>query len=97
MSGSDAAAESGLSLPLGQKLGKNQGGSSVREPPLRPFYLLFLSLRGLDLNQRPLGYESCVSRSPHAYPLVTGHVRCSQITSDDVRPTRFGHKNQSIL
>jgi hypothetical protein len=36
--------------------------------------LRFLSLRGLDLNQRPLGYES-VSRSAQAYPLLSGRVR----------------------
>jgi hypothetical protein len=32
-------------------------------------------LRGLDLNQRPLGYEFSVSRSAQAYPLLTGRVR----------------------
>jgi len=37
------------------------------------------SLRGLDLNQRPLGYESCVSRSAQAYALVTAHLRSSEI------------------
>ena len=40
----------------------------------------FPSLRGLDLNQRPLGYEFSVSRAPQAYPLVIGHLSCSEIT-----------------
>jgi hypothetical protein len=47
--------------------------------PLPFDYLRFRSLRGLDLNQRPLGYESCVSRSAQAYALATGHVRSPQI------------------
>jgi hypothetical protein len=37
----------------------------------------FCSLRGLDLNQRPLGYESCISGSAQVYPLLTSHLRSS--------------------
>jgi hypothetical protein len=50
-------------------------------------------LRGLDLNQRPLGYELSVSRSAQAYPLLTGHEGCSEITSHQLSQTQFGHKN----
>jgi hypothetical protein len=40
---------------------------------------VFPSLRGLDLNQRSLGYSFCRSRSPQAYPLATVHLRSSDI------------------
>jgi hypothetical protein len=62
--------------------------------PSTPFVTwCFPSLRGLDLNQRPLGYESCISRSAQAYPLLTGHVRCPEITSDHLSQPQFSHKN----
>ena len=50
-------------------------------------------LRGLDLNQRPLGYEIARTGSADAYPLVTGGVRCSEITSDYLSQPQFSHKN----
>ena len=57
-----------------------------------PCDLQFLSLRGLDLNQRPLGYEARTG-SADAYPLVTGGVRCPEITSDHLSQPQFSHKN----
>jgi hypothetical protein len=69
------------------------GGCSKRRAALGASDLQLCSLRGLDLNQRPLGYESCISRSAQAYPLLTGHVRCSEITSDHLSQTHIRHKN----
>jgi hypothetical protein len=40
------------------KLDTKRGGSRIPGAALQAFYLLLRSLRGLDLNQRPLGYES---------------------------------------
>jgi hypothetical protein len=52
--------------------------AQTREVPIARHLsdLPFRSLRGLDLNQRPLGYE----RSAQAYPVLIGHVRFSEIT-----------------
>jgi hypothetical protein len=71
---------------LDTKGGGSRGSGSRPEP----IYLLLRSLRGLDLNQRPLGYESSVSRSPQEYPLVTGSVRSSKVMSDHLSQTHFG-------
>jgi hypothetical protein len=48
--------------------------------------------RSLDLNQRPLGYESCVSGSAQAYPLVTGLVRSREIGSGRLTWAKVGQK-----
>ena len=58
-----------------------------------PSDLVFLSLRGLDLNQRPLGHESCISGSAEAYPLLTDAVRSCEITSDYLSQPQLGHNN----
>jgi hypothetical protein len=34
---------------------------------------------------------SCVSRSPQAYPLLTGHVSSSEITPDHLSQTQIRH------
>jgi hypothetical protein len=53
---------------------------------------LWPSLRRLDLNQRPLGYEFCRSRSAEAFPLVTGGVRSAEITSGHPTWAKVGQK-----
>jgi hypothetical protein len=73
--------------------GKRKGCRSLDTPS----HLAFRSLRGLDLNQRPLGYEYCISGSAQAYPLLTGGVRSCEITSDHVSQPQFSHKNQDQL
>jgi hypothetical protein len=59
-----------------------------------PLDLPLPSLRGLDLNQRPLGYEFCISRSAQAYLLLTSHLRSSKINSDHLSQTQSSHKNR---
>jgi hypothetical protein len=60
----------------GHKTGKKRRLLGLRSR-VQAFYLRFLSLRGQDLNLRPLGYEFCISGSAQAYPLLRDHVRCS--------------------
>jgi hypothetical protein len=52
----------------------------------------FGSLCGLDLNQRPLGYESWVSRFSETYPLVTGLVGSREICSGRLSWAKLGQK-----
>jgi hypothetical protein len=71
-----------VSVPVnaGPKLDTKRGQLLTLRSRLQAFYLQFRSLRGLDLNQRPLGYEFERSRSAEAYPLLIGHVRSAEIT-----------------
>jgi hypothetical protein len=51
------------------------------------------ALRSSEVILCRLSYESCISGSAEACPLLTGHVRCPEITSDHVSQPQFGHKN----
>lgn len=61
-----------------------------------PFDLRSCSLRGLDSNQRPLGYESCISRSAQAYPLLTRGVRSAEIKSLGFRKPRWSTRSNVL-
>ena len=50
------------------------------------------SLRGQDLNLRPLGYESWISRFSETYPLVTGPVGSDEICSARLSRAKLGQK-----
>jgi len=67
---------------------KHLQGTSQRTDAAAPSedpmcYTISVSSRSVaraGFEPRPLGYEFCISRSPQVYPLLTGHMRSSEIT-----------------